>query len=56
MKKLCFLIFVLPLLIMAQDDSSNIVNLTHIEVKMGHEAQSGDCINEPGWKDVGEYV
>jgi hypothetical protein len=39
MKKLSLLLFIVPFILMGQDDSSNIINLTHIEVKIGHEAQ-----------------
>lgn len=38
MRKLSLLLLVIPFFLMGQDDSSNIINLTHIEVKMGHEA------------------
>ncbi|WP_296312438.1 hypothetical protein [Winogradskyella sp. UBA3174] len=39
MKKLGFLLLIVPFFLMGQDDSSSINNVTHIEVKIGHEAQ-----------------
>ncbi len=39
MKKLGLLFLLAPFFLMGQDNSSNIINLTHIKVKMGHEAQ-----------------
>ena len=39
MKKLGLLLLIAPFILMGQADSSNINNVTHIQVKMGHEAQ-----------------
>jgi hypothetical protein len=39
MKKLGLLLLIVPFILLGQDNTSNITNLTHIEVKMGHEAQ-----------------
>jgi hypothetical protein len=39
MKKLSLLLLIVPFFLLGQDDSSNITNLTHIQVKIGHEAQ-----------------
>ncbi|WP_439151944.1 hypothetical protein [Winogradskyella sp.] len=47
MRKLCFLLLIVPFFLMGQDDdSSNIVNVTHITVKMGHEAQFAEGIDK----------
>lgn len=41
MRKLCFLLLIIPFFLMGQDDdSSNIINVTHITVKMGHSNHS----------------
>lgn len=40
MKKICFLFLIVPIILLGQDESeSSIVNVTHIDVKMGHRAQ-----------------
>ena len=39
MKKLSLLLLIVPFILMGQDNSSSINNVTHIQVKMGHEAQ-----------------
>jgi hypothetical protein len=47
MRKLCFLLLIVPFFLMGQDDdSSNIINVTHITVKMGHEAQFAEGVNK----------
>jgi hypothetical protein len=62
MKKLCLLLLVVPFLILAQDDSGYIDNLTHIKVKMGHEAQFAEgvkmykkCYVENGGEDTWSF-
>ena len=47
MRKLCFLLLIIPFFLMGQDDdSSNIINVTHITVKMGHEAQFAEGVEK----------
>lgn len=62
MKKLCLLLLVVPFLILAQDDAGYIDNLTHIKVKMGHEAQFAEgvkmykkCYVENGGEDTWSF-
>ena len=46
MKKLGLLFLLVPFCLMGQENSSNINNVTHIEVKMGHEAQFVEGVKE----------
>ena len=39
MKKLSLLLLVVPFFLLGQEDANHLSNLTHIKVKMGHEAQ-----------------
>jgi hypothetical protein len=57
MKKLSFLVALVPFFLMGQTPE-HIINLTHIEVKMGHEAQFAEgvkmykkCYTEAGGED-----
>lgn len=43
MKKLSFLVALVPLFLLGQIHE-HIINLTHIEVKMGHEAQFAEGV------------
>ncbi len=47
MKKLSLLLLIVPFILMGQDDdSSKITNVTHITVKMGHEAQFAEGVEK----------
>ena len=58
MKKLSVLLMVIPFFMFGQEDSNYLDNLTHIKVKMGHEAQFAEgvkmykkCYSENGGED-----
>ncbi|MCA0153557.1 hypothetical protein [Winogradskyella vincentii] len=63
MKKLSILLLVVPFFLMGQDDNSAMINnVTHIKVKMGHDAQFIDgvkkykkCYAENGGEDTWNF-
>lgn len=63
MKKLICLLFVLPLFAFGQDNSQDhIINITHIKVKMGHDAQFvegvkmyKECYNKAGGENNWDF-
>ncbi len=62
MKKLSLLLLVVPFFLIGQDDANHISNLTHIKVKMGHEAQFVEgvkmykkCYAESGGDDTWNF-
>lgn len=44
MRKLSLLLLVIPIFLMGQENDSKIINLTHINVKMGHESDFADGV------------
>jgi hypothetical protein len=62
MKKLCLSLLAVPFFLLGQDNASFIENLTHIKVKMGHEAQFAEgvkmykeCYAENGGTDTWNF-
>ena len=58
MRKLIFMMILLPLIVIGQNEDTRILNLTHVKVKMGHEAQFAEgmkmykkCYKENGGED-----
>jgi hypothetical protein len=63
MKKLSILLLIVPFILMGQDDNSSVINnVTHIKVKMGHDAQFIEgvkmykkCYAENGGEDTWNF-
>ena len=63
MRKICFLLLIVPFFLLGQEEnSSNIINVTHIKVKVGHEAQFAEgvrlykeCYAESGGEDTWNF-